>query len=123
MTYPVPRAFLLAYCRIDELSPEEEPVLEAFAEAAETYLTQAGISEPAEDDASRRAMYELCLAALVLDFWDRRGAVDGGRGNYSVADNVTFRRNLNQLKLTEPVRGPGVDVSKSDTSTGKGGEG
>lgn len=123
MTDPERRAFLLAYCRIDELSPEEEPVLEAFAEAAETYLTQAGVSEPAEEDADRRAMYELCLAALVLDFWDRRGAVDGGRGNYSVADNITFRRNLNQLKLTEPVPGSGGDVSNLDTSPGEGGEG
>lgn len=120
---PERRAFLLAYCRIDELSSEEKPVLEAFAEAAVTYLTQAGISEPAEEDAARRAMYELCLAALVLDFWDRRGAVDGGRGNYSTADNVTFRRNLNQLKLTEPVPNSGGDVSDLDTFSGEGGEG
>lgn len=120
---PARRAFLLAYCRIDELSPEEEPVLEAFAEAAETYLTQAGISKPAEEDSARRAMYELCLAALVLDFWDRRGAVDGGRGNSSVADNVTFRRNLNQLKLTEPLQSADGNVSNLDTSPGEGGEG
>ena len=40
------RAALLAYCRIDELSPEEEPVFEAAVQAAVSYMEEAGIAEP-----------------------------------------------------------------------------
>ena len=44
--------------------------------------------------------------ALVLDAWDSRGTQSADK---AFADNPAFRRRLNQLKLTEPVR------SESDT--------
>ena len=47
------------------------------------------------------------LLALVLDAWDNRGIQTADK---SFADNPAFRRRINQLKLTEPVR--------SDSDTG-----
>lgn len=96
------RAALLAYCRIDELTPEEEPLLEGMYQAAVSYMEQAGIAGP-EEGTPRRAQYDLCVSALVLDSWDRRGTMDTGKGTYQVTDNASFRRTINQLKLTEPV--------------------
>lgn len=94
----------MAYCRIDEILPEEEPVLEGMYQAAVSYMEQAGVSEP-EEGATRRAQYDLCVNAWVLDAWDHRGATSSGGGAYTVADNPSFRRMLNQLKLTEPEVG------------------
>lgn len=102
------RAALLAYCRIDELAPEEEPVFEGMYQAAVSYMDQAGISEP-EDGSARKGQYDLCVNAMVLDAWDRRGTTFGGLSSYAAVDNPSFRRILNQLKLTEP------DVSNLDT--------
>lgn len=102
------RAALLAYCRIDELAPDEEPVFEGMYQAAVGYMDQAGVSEPA-DGTLRRGQYDLCVNALVLDAWDKRGTTSGGLKTYTAVDNPSFRRMLNQLKLTEP------DVSKLDT--------
>lgn len=110
---PERRAALLAYCRIEELTEEEEPVLEMMIQAAVSYLDQAGVSEPAEGT-PRRGQYDLCFFALVLDSWDRRGTMDTGKGTYQVTDNASFRRTINQLKLTEPEPEP---VSKLDTGT------
>lgn len=98
---PERRAALLAYCRIDELLPEEEGVLDGMVWSAVSYMEQAGVSEP-EEGTPRRAQYDLCVNALVLDSWDRRGTMDTGKGTYQVTDNISFRRTLNQLKLTEP---------------------
>lgn len=99
------RAFLLAYCRIDELEAWEDGLLEAMYDAAVSYMTQAGVSEP-EEGTPRRAQYDLCVNYLVLDSWDRRDVSIVGT---SYIENGAFRRLLNQLKLTEP------DVSNSDT--------
>lgn len=96
------KAALLAYCRIDELTPEEKPLLEGMYQAAVGYMEQAGIAGP-EEGTPRRAQYDLCVNALVLDSWDRRGTMDTGKGTYQVTDNASFRRMINQLKLTEPV--------------------
>lgn len=96
---------LQAYCRIDVLEDGEEALLEGLFEAAVAYMTQAGVSEPAEGT-PRRSLYDLCVNALVLDGYDVRGAQIAGA---TVAENPAFRRALNQLKLTEPV------VSESDT--------
>lgn len=91
------RAGLMAYCRLDALEPEEESLLEGLYQAAESYMEQAGVQEPPEGTV-RRAQYDLCVNALVLDAWDVRGTAVTG----TIAENPAFRRSLNQLKLTEP---------------------
>ena len=105
------RAALLAYCRLDELSVEEEELLSALYDASVGYMTQAGIREPPEGT-PRRAQFDLCVNYLVLDSWDRRDASITGT---VVAEDPAFRRLLNQLKLTEP------DVPDLDTSDAEGG--
>lgn len=99
------KAGLLAFCRLDELSAEEEGLLEVLYGAAVGYMAQAGVGEPPENT-PRRAQYDLCVNYLVLDSWDRRDVSITGT---IAADNPAFRRLLNQLKLTEP------DVSNLDT--------
>lgn len=121
---PARRAALLAYCRLEpeELTAEEQDLLSALYAYAVGYMEQAGIAEP-ETETPRRAQYDLCVNALVLDAWDRRGTAAQERGTYTTVENVSFRRLLNQLKLTEPLPGSIVDVSDLDTSTGEGGGG
>lgn len=93
------RSSLMAYCRLDQLEEAEAVLLEGLYNAAVGYMTQAGISEPPEGT-PRRAMYDLCVNALVLHDWDNRDTdVSGG----AISDNMAFRRRLNQLQLTEPV--------------------
>ncbi len=96
------RAALLAYCRIDELSPEEEPVFDMAVQAAASYMEEAGIAEPAPGT-PRRGQYDLCFSALVLDAWDRRGTAAQDRGSYTSVENRSFRQMINQLKLTALV--------------------
>ena len=98
------KAALMAYCRIDALEEGEDLLLQGFYDAAVSYMEQAGISEPKEGT-TRRAQYDLCVNALVLDAYDRRDVTITG----TVSDNPAFRRMLTQLKLTE------VPVSESDT--------
>lgn len=95
------KAALMAYCRIDELAPGEESVLAGMYQAAVSYMEQAGVSEP-EVGTPRRGQYDLCVSALVLDSWDRRGTATSGGGAYTVIENPSFRRTINQMKLTEP---------------------
>ena len=95
---------LMASCRIDALEEGEVLLLQGLYEAAVSYMAQAGVSEP-KDGTPRRAQYDLCINALVLDSYDRRGAQTEG----SVSDNPQLRRMLTQLKLTE------LPVSDSDT--------
>ena len=95
----------MAYCRIDVLDEGEELLLQGLYEAAVSYMEQAGVSEP-EAGTPRRAQYDLCINALVLDGYDRRGVQTEG----SVSDNPQLRRMIVQLKLTEPA------VSDSDTA-------
>lgn len=97
-------AALKAYCRIDELTPDEDTLLASLYHSAISYMKQAGVSEP-EADSPRRAQYDLCVSAMVLDAWDNRGTASGG----TIYDNPAFRRRLSQLKFTEPI------VSESDT--------
>ena len=92
------KAMLLEYCRIDELTDSGEKLLESLYGGAQGYLEQAGISVPA-DGTPRRAQYDLCVCALVLDGWDRRELSLSG----SVQDNPALRRSINHLKLTEDV--------------------
>lgn len=118
------RASLLAYCRIeeDELTAEDEVLLETMYWAAVGYMAGAGVAAPAAGT-PRRAQYDLCVNALVLDDWDRRGTTSDERGGYTVTENRSFRHTLNQLKLTAPLPGSGGDVSDLDTSPGEDGDG
>lgn len=94
------RASLLAYCKLAELAddPEVEALLPALYDAAVGYMANAGVSQP-EAGTPRAAQYDLCVNYLVSNAWDHR-EVTG-----SAADNPVFRRLLNQLKLTESLRG------------------
>lgn len=96
---------LMAYCRIDILEEGDEALLREFYDAAVSYMEQAGISEP-EEATPRRAQYDLCVNAMVLDSWDHR---DMKEPVNQVTENAAFRRRLNQLKFSEPT------VSDSDT--------
>lgn len=89
---------LKTYCRLDDLSADEKAALELMYVAAVSYMTEAGISMPASGTI-RRAKYNLCINALVLDAWDHRGAQISGS---SLVDNPAFQRTKNQLKHTEP---------------------
>ena len=90
---------LLAYCKLTELAddPEVEAMIPAFYEAAVGYMDGAGVTEPQEGTA-RRAKYDLCVNAMVLDSWDHRDMKEPGS---QVAENAAFRRMLNQLKFSE----------------------
>ena len=104
----VRRAELLAYCKLTEFAedPEVEALIGTYYGAAAAYMAQAGISEPPEGT-PRRAQYDLCVNAMVLDSWDRREISVSG----TVCENPAFRRVMNQLKMTE-------NVSNLDTSGG-----
>lgn len=88
---------LLAYCHID--TPDESDLLTlrmGYGSAVE-YMRGAGVAEP-KDGTPRRDAYDTCVNYMVLDTFDRRdGTVTG-----TVSENPSFRRLLNQLKLTEP---------------------
>lgn len=96
---------LMVYCRIDAFEPGEETLFESMYDSAVSYMVQAGVAEPPEGT-PRRAQYNLCVNSLVLDAWDNRGTAADSK----LAENLAFRRTLNQLKVTEP------DVSNLDTS-------
>ena len=87
------RASLLAYCRIEEPTAEELLTLEGLYDAAVGYMEQAGVSEP-EEGTSRRAQYDLCVNALVLDAYDKRGTTVSGS---ALTDNREYRGTFLQL--------------------------
>ncbi|MEQ2454955.1 phage gp6-like head-tail connector protein [Flavonifractor hominis] len=91
------RASLLAYCRMEEPTPEELITLDGLYDAAVGYLEGAGVSLPPEGT-PRRAQYDLCVNFMVLRDFDLRDAEVTG----SIQDNPAFRRLITQLKLTEP---------------------
>lgn len=93
------RARLMAYCRIDELGPGEDVVLEGMYLSAVEYLAGAGVGEP-DPGTGRRANFDQAVDAMVLDAWDNRGSQTAG---VAMQENPAFRRLINQLKLTEPV--------------------
>lgn len=93
------RDALMSYCRIDELAPGEEAVLEGMYWDAVAYMEQAGVSQPPEGT-PRAAQYHQLVSAMVLDAWDNRGSQTAGA---ALAENPAFRRRLIQIKLTEPV--------------------
>lgn len=91
------RAGLLAYCRIEEPTPEELLTLETLYDAAVGYMEGAGIAQPPEGTA-RRAQYDLAVNFMVLRDFDLRDAEVTG----TIQDNPAFRQLITQLKLTEP---------------------
>lgn len=99
------QASILSYCRIDDPTPEDLSLLETMYLDAVSKMSNAGVAEPLPG-LVRLAQYNICVNALVLDAWENRGVQCADK---SFPDNKSFRRRLNQLKLTEPVR------SDSDT--------
>lgn len=97
------KAALKIYCRLDDLSDGEVSLLETIYAGAVDYMTNAGVSEPTDE--GRKASYDLCVNALVLDAWDNRNPIVE---QAATVDNPAFRRRLNQLKLTEPVPDSGT---------------
>lgn len=94
-------AMLLAYCQLEaeDLTAEDLQLLDEFYMDAVGYMSGAGVSEPPAAS-PRAAQYNLCVKAMVLESWDRRGARTEAA---SVKENPAFRRRLNQLKRTKPV--------------------
>lgn len=92
-------AEVMAYCRIEREDPGEIRLVTALVAAAESYLTQAGVSLPAAGTL-RRAQYDLLVNAMVLDSYDNRGSQSAG---YTLSENPVFRKMLAQMMQTEPV--------------------
>lgn len=93
------KAALMAYCKLDELSADDEALLESMFFDAVDQMADAGVAVP-EAGTGRAAKYDQCVNAMVLDAWDHRGTQTAGQ---AMVENPAFRRRLNQLKLTEPV--------------------
>lgn len=99
------QASILSYCRIDDPTQEDLELLEGFHADAVSYMRNAGVAEP-NPGSARLPQYNTCILAMVLDAWENRGTQTSDK---VFADNPAFRRRINQLKRTEPVR------SESDT--------
>ena len=94
------------YCRID--GDLEDGLLRSLLQAAKDYLTGAGIDEPKDDV----ALYGLCVKALVLDYYDRRGLTQRP-DPYEVPG---VRNAINQLKLqAEAARAAVVSASGGES--------
>ena len=82
------------YCKVDA----DDAELPGYVAAAEGYMLSGVCSEP-EEGTPRAAMFLLCIKALTLEQYDRRGlAVD-----QAASENRIVRIMINQLKMTEPV--------------------
>lgn len=89
---------LLAYCHISDPDADDLLTIEILYDSAVGYLTEAGVSQP-EDGTTRRAQYDLLVHAMVLDGFDQRGAQSAAG---TLTENPSFRRVMNQLRLSEP---------------------
>ena len=105
------RGTLLAYCRLEEFADDAavQATLDGLYAAAVGYMDAAGVSEPPAGT-NRAAQYDLCVNAMVLDWWEHRDTTKPT----ATTENPAFRRLINQLKLTEPV-------SDLDTVSGEAG--
>lgn len=113
--YPEELAAAKAYLRLD--GDEEDPLVTGLVLAARAYLTQAGVTLPAPDDA-RRPLYDLCCHGLALGYYERRET----EGEMPL--NLNLRMILNQLKMTEPPVVSDLDTdAEPDTSDGEEGGG
>ena len=94
------------YCKVDANDTE----LPGYVAAAEGYMLSGVCSEP-EEGTPRAAMYLLCIKALTLEQYDRRGlAVD-----QAASENRIVRIMINQLKMTESVPDLGTGSGEEDT--------
>lgn len=103
----VRRLELKAYCRLDDLTPGEEMLLEKIYRGAVERLARSGVKQP-DAGTDREAQYDQLVNAIVLDNWDNRGTQTA----IVLPENRSFRLTLNQMKLTEPV-------PKSGTGSGR----
>lgn len=109
----VMRIEALLYCKLDEdlEMSNDSRTFDTCFQSAINYLDGAGIPFPAPETSSDRvAQYQMCLNVLTLDAWDRRAATISG----SVSENPSFRRMLNQLKLTAYPIKPKADIEYGD---------
>lgn len=94
------------YCKVDA----DDAELSGYVAAAEGYMLSGVCSEP-EEGTPRAAMYLLCIKALTLEQYDRRGlAVD-----QAASENRIVRIMINQLKMTESV--PNLGTSSGEVGT------
>ena len=77
------------YCRID--GNAEDTLLQALIPAAKEYLAGAGVADPSGSS----PRYALCVKAIVLDWYDRRGLTQ--RPDPHAVPGI--RNLINQLKL------------------------
>ena len=85
---------LMAYCHLDDLSKEDELLLESFFYGAEEYLRGADVPEP--KDTGKKAIYDLVVNAMVNDAWDNRRSTVTGQ----LFENPVWNRMKNQLKFS-----------------------
>lgn len=103
-------ALLRAYCRIDADDDQFALLAPGMMESAKEYMNNAGVREP-EPGSPRRALYDDCINALVLDDYDNRGT----KVKYAqLSDNKAFQNKKNQLKWTEPPYVPNSDTGGGD---------
>ena len=89
------QAELIAYCREDPTDQLKVDEITGFYESVVGYLEGACVPEPAES--SRRwNVWWMVVKGLVLDLDEKRGATVEA----VMAENITLRRMLNQLKVT-----------------------
>lgn len=94
------------YCKVDA----DDAELSGYVAAAEGYMLSGVCSEP-EEGTPRAAMYLLCIKALTLEQYDRRGlAVD-----QAASENRIVRIMINQLKMTESV--PNLGTGSGEVGT------
>ena len=85
---------LMAYCHLDDLSKEDELLLESFFYGAEEYLLGADVPEP--KNTGKKAIYDLVVNAMVNDAWDNRRSTVTGQ----LFENPVWNRMKNQLKFS-----------------------
>lgn len=88
------KASLMAYCHLDDLSPEDDALLKTLYAAAVEYMKGADVPELAADD-PWLPIYHLVVFALVNDAWDNRRSTVTGQ----LFQNPVWTRMKNQLKL------------------------
>lgn len=98
------KASLMAYCHLDDLSPEDERLLDTLYAAAVEYMKGADVPEPAADDPWLQ-IYRLVVFALVNDAWDNRRSTVTGQ----LFQNPVWTRMKNQLKLRARAQAAGEE--------------